>query len=80
MIVDDPLSDDVTAGTSKNEVTDETLAHDATSLREQAKRARAIAHKRKKDGDTRRLLIALADNFERLAELAEATKDTAQHS
>jgi predicted component of type VI protein secretion system len=54
---------------------DEVL-HDAERLRERAKQARAIAYK-KKDSDTKQLLIALAENFERLAEFAP-TKCTRQ--
>ena len=44
--------------------------NDAERLGERAKLARAIADKRKDDG-TKQVLLALADNFERLAELAK---------
>ena len=54
---------------------DDTVLHDTERLGEKAKQARAIAEKRK-EGDTKRLLTALADNFERLAELAK-TKEAA---
>jgi hypothetical protein len=48
---------------------EDTVLHDAESLRERARQARAIAHERK-DRASKQLLIALAENFERLAELA----------
>ena len=48
---------------------EDAVLHDAERLQERAKQARAIAHKRK-DSGTKQLLIALAENFERLAELA----------
>jgi molecular chaperone GrpE (heat shock protein) len=48
---------------------DVVVLHDAERFRERAKQAREIAHK-SKDGGTKRLLIALAENFERMAELA----------
>jgi hypothetical protein len=48
---------------------DDTVFHDAERLRDRAKQARAMAHKRK-DGGTKQILMALAENFERLAELA----------
>src|SRR5215470_846480 len=43
--------------------------HDAERLRERAKQAREVARK-SKDSGAKRLLIALAENFERLAEHA----------
>jgi DNA-directed RNA polymerase subunit K/omega len=49
---------------------------DAERFREIAKQARAIAHKRKRSG-TKPVLIALAENFERLAELAANEKHAA---
>jgi hypothetical protein len=49
-------------------VTDDAVLHDAERLRQRAKEARAIAHKKK--GGTKQLLMALAENFERMAELA----------
>ena len=48
---------------------DDTALHDAERLRDRAKQARAMAHKRK-DSGTKQVLMALAENFERLAELA----------
>jgi molecular chaperone GrpE (heat shock protein) len=48
---------------------DAAVTHDVERLRERAKQARDMAHKRK-DSGTKQLLIALAENFERLAELA----------
>jgi molecular chaperone GrpE (heat shock protein) len=48
---------------------DDAFLHDAERLRERAKQARAIAHKTK-DSGAKQLLMALAENFERLAELA----------
>ena len=55
----------------------DTVLHDAERLVEKAKQARAIAEKRK-EGDTKRLLAALAENFERLAELAKNERSCAQ--
>ena len=46
---------------------DDTVLHDAERLRDRAKQARAMAHKRK-DGGTKQILMALAENFERLAD------------
>lgn len=46
------------------------VLQDAERLRERAKQARAIAEKRT-DEDTRQVLMALAENFERLAEVAK---------
>lgn len=48
---------------------DDAVWHDAECFQERAKQARAIAHERK-DGSTKQVLMALAGNFERLAELA----------
>jgi len=45
------------------------VLHDAERLRERAKQAREVARK-SKDSGAKRLLIALAENFERLAEHA----------
>ena len=56
-------------GSERRRMPDDAVLHDAERLRERAKQARAIAHKRK-DGGTKQLLMALAENFERLAELA----------
>jgi propanediol dehydratase small subunit len=54
-------------------VPDDTHSQDAEHWRVRAEQARAIAHKRK--DATKLILMALADNFERLAELAK-TKET----
>jgi hypothetical protein len=54
-------------------VPDETNSQDAERWRVRAEQARAIARKRK--DATKLILMALADNFERLAELAK-TKET----
>jgi hypothetical protein len=54
-------------------VPDDTHLLDAERWRKRAEQARAVAHKKK--DDTKLILIALADNFERLAEL-ERTKET----
>jgi len=50
-------------------MSDDVVLHDAERLRERAKQAREVAHK-SKDSGTKQLLIALAENFERMAELA----------
>jgi hypothetical protein len=45
------------------------VLHDSERLRERAKQAREVAGK-SKDSGAKRLLIVLAENFERLADLA----------
>jgi len=54
----------------ENVVPDNAVLLEAERLLERAKLARAIAHKRKDDG-AKKVLTALADNFDRLAELAK---------
>jgi hypothetical protein len=51
-------------------VLDDVVLDDAERLLERAKQARAMAHTRK-EGGAKQLLMALAENFERLAELAK---------
>jgi hypothetical protein len=50
-------------------VPDDAVLHDAECFLERAKQARALAYKRR-GGATKQALMVLAENFERLAELA----------